>query len=489
MSYPVIYVPGIGQSNIELLDKKNEVVKRAWPVNFETKDIMKLVKAPLMKMLLLRRDAGFSDALEDIAEEWAFALRLDSNGKAVENLRLIKYEKSYAECEENEKNYINKMVRVDDIVDAVGAENIFYFSYNSFGNLFDAADDLDEFIAFVLNKTGAERVNLISISLGGVVTNAYLYRYGEKNLIHRVVNLVAGLDGSVVISDLLSNNLDMSNVNSVLSLIGGGSFEDIKPMLGILPAGIIDTCIEKIYDKLMDLVALKSTVMLGSVPADKYDIVAEKVFADGALPEIKKQADEFMTLHKNRDEIYRRLEENGTEIYALCGYGIEFLKILGSANKNGDGMAHVESASMGATAADINSQLDSFNEKYVSPDKSIDASTCFNPDRVWFFKNQKHGGIKFNDVALDIVGKLVSDDTFNSVNSDENYPQFNNARSAGRVKKYIEKAEEKLNGYCENSDELEKAVHDAEKFLENTIVPECGDAVVIAKLKGALGEK
>ena len=58
----------------------------------------------------------------------------------------------------NEKNYINKMVRVDDIVDAVGAENIFYFSYNSFGNL-DAADDLMNLV--VLNKTGAERVNLI----------------------------------------------------------------------------------------------------------------------------------------------------------------------------------------------------------------------------------------------------------------------------------------------------------------------------------------
>ena len=60
------------------------------------------------------------------------------------------------------------------------------------------------------------------------------------------MNLVAGLDGSVVISDLLSNNLDMSNVNSVL--FGGGSLKT-KPMPEYFRRVLL-ILYRKIYDKL-----------------------------------------------------------------------------------------------------------------------------------------------------------------------------------------------------------------------------------------------
>ena len=48
---PCIVLPGIGQSKVELLDKKGEKVKMAWPLDVNGDALLGSLKGSLMKMM------------------------------------------------------------------------------------------------------------------------------------------------------------------------------------------------------------------------------------------------------------------------------------------------------------------------------------------------------------------------------------------------------------------------------------------------------
>ena len=66
---PTVIIPGIGQSLVKLLDAQGNEVKNAWPLSFDKERAIAEIKAPLAKMMLLRRDAGFSDAVARLVKE------------------------------------------------------------------------------------------------------------------------------------------------------------------------------------------------------------------------------------------------------------------------------------------------------------------------------------------------------------------------------------------------------------------------------------
>ena len=96
-------------------------------------------------------------------------------------------------------------------------------------------------------------------------------------------------------------------------------------------------------------------------------------------------------------------------------------------------MINVESASMCATVAPLGKKLDKEPDgDFISPDGTVDASTSLLPDRVWYFKNQQHDNTAYNDTALEIASKVLSDDSFTSVYSDKSLPRYGNAQDNGK---------------------------------------------------------
>ena len=92
-------------------------------------------------------------------------------------------------------------------------------------------------------------------------------------------------------------------------------------------------------------------------------------------------------------------------------------------------MINVESASMGATAAPLGQKLGKEPDgNFISPDGTVDASTSLLPDRVWYFRNQQHDTTAYNDTALEIASRVLSDDSFTSVYSDKSLPRYGNAQ-------------------------------------------------------------
>ena len=68
---PCVILPGIGQSKVELIGKKGEKIKMAWPIDVDGEALMNELKGPLMKMMLFRKDAGFSDKVASILKDIA----------------------------------------------------------------------------------------------------------------------------------------------------------------------------------------------------------------------------------------------------------------------------------------------------------------------------------------------------------------------------------------------------------------------------------
>ena len=60
--YPVVIVPGIGQSKVVEVNEAGEALRTVWPLSFDTGALIDKMKGPFMKMMLFRRDGGFSDA-------------------------------------------------------------------------------------------------------------------------------------------------------------------------------------------------------------------------------------------------------------------------------------------------------------------------------------------------------------------------------------------------------------------------------------------
>ena len=67
-----------------------------------------------------------------------------------------------------------------------------------------------------------------------------------------------------------------------------------------------------------------------------------------------------------------------------------------------------------------------------APDRTVDASKGFLPDTTWYFKDQFHDATAYNDTALEIAKRVLSDDDFKDIFSDAALPQFGVAQDNRR---------------------------------------------------------
>ena len=112
-----------------------------------------------------------------------------------------------------------------------------------------------------------------------------------------------------------------------------------------------------------------------------------------------------------------QLKSEGVDFFAVVGYNLQLLPIAAADTASSDSMINVESASMGATAAPLGQKLGK------EPD-----GTFISPDGVWYFRNQQHDNTAYNDTALEIASRVLSDDSFTSVYSDKSLPRYGNAQ-------------------------------------------------------------
>lgn len=421
--YPTIVVPGIGQSRTDMIDEHGKKIKRAWPLDVDTKALVKKLAPSAVRMMMTRLDLGFSKALYNAIGEALEPLKCDRHGRPKNRLRVYTFDKPLSECSEDEKHFIGRMIPYRFFTDKIGEENLYYFAFNPFGCAEDTVDALRDFVVFVKERTGAEKVNLISISLGGTLVTQYLSQYGHHEDINRLIGIVSAFDGSTTVSTILENTLPLEKFSDLIcELFGKDTGEKVAAVFAKLPERLAKQYKDVVFDALRDHLLLHNTTMWGAVPSGDYKRLRDALLTTDDLKHIRAYSDKAFSVRNDFKKFVSDAAENGIEIFSLCGYSLPMF--VSGTDDNSDGIVHVDSCAMGKVSCPIGKTFEPSYGSVLSDDRQIDASKSAISDRVWFFKNMGHEQCAKEERLLNLAAKLLFDDSIKNVNSSDEFPQF-----------------------------------------------------------------
>jgi|GEM_PF-1343125 len=364
--------------------------------------------------------------------------------------------------------YITSQIDMKEYCELVGYENVYYFSYESFGDTYDIARRLNDYIEHVVKaQTGAEKVNLVFISLGGTISTAYFDLYArteEMDEINKVVFANSAVDGSYLLSDILNRNFNLYNKDYICTELLPELFTMRYEMsktyewAGWLAGIFLRALPEKWFFKLVDSAAegMKESVcknlvancptMWSLVPNAEYAELAAEYLADPAHSALKEKTDRFYRAQSANSATFPWIIENtDTKIFAVCGYGLNLPSPAGSHFMSSDFVIHASSQSLGGTFADAGKTLSAEylagvrDMSYVSPDKSADLSTSCIRDYVWLIKGQSHLDLQAGlDSIIHMCVQIAYDDRITDARvNNGGFPQFNEYRDTKAIRKML----------------------------------------------------
>lgn len=515
---PVIIVHGMSQNNTYLLDENGEWIPdetgyvTAWPLEI---DVMPLVQRALPNMLLsivTKRDMGLTEAMYEGTYNALSLIEKDNNGKYINDVEVPCYEMPMSELPEAVREEYFTFLPIQELCEIVGADNVYYFGYDSLGDVMHETEKLHHYIHdVVLPKSPNGQVKLCHISLGGTIAINYLETYPEDyELIRKMVFVIPAIDGSDIIGDLYTGNLSVFYDNNTLyedllvTLLGETPLAYLlNIVLRILPEDVLKSALSGLANGLVDIAALRSTMIWALCPTDYYE-EAKSLWLEGNddLAGILADVEYFMNARANFEENLFKLRDTGCEIFNLACYDMNLFPICKEyRTKNADRVIHAESPAMGATFADLGTTLGENYEavgtycsdpthNHLSPDGVVDATTGLLPCTTWYFKAQAHEQLPENDVALGLAIRAMADDNMHDVYSNPAYPQFNEGRLTYNARNNLifwERAD-KSNISAEKTAAVEAAAAKIEALLGETIVDQAAWNAADAELEKALVE-
>lgn len=329
-------------------------------------------------------------------------------------------------------------------------ERTYEFHYDWRLDPIELADQLNDYIEGVKSATGSSKVSVLAKCLGCNVLLSYIDKYSTDSLQGVGIDVATSM-GADFLSGMLSGKfgidgnaisrlaIDLTErddkYNDVFRFIT--STIDLLSNTGVLDK-MTDSAREAIYVKIeygvISALAL-STFMTypcywALVTLEDFDTALNYVFG----PEGSEKREEYAgliekitvyneTIKKNVLPIMKSLETNGVNVGVVAKYGIQMVPTLKDGSLIGDEYVSTYRASLGATTANIYTTLSEEYiaqqkakglERYISPDKQVDASTCLFPDYTWFFKGAPHG--HYSTPETDILMTVMDADTQLTIN-------------------------------------------------------------------------
>ncbi len=332
------------------------------------------------------------------------------------------------------------------------------------------ADQLNEFITAVKQKTGVSKVHLWGRCAGTGIVSAYLMKYEQPRNYEGVASVVlldgamngigymdALFSGNVVLPTDASDRFIRTYKPEEISLGEEGS--DMAELVGFLmdlaqllhetgSFRLATIPVQKLYDQLKDILIAKLAkqwwaICLGHVAAvnEHFEDYITYIFAEEGDTEkyanIISQAREYHeTVQLHLNELLLEANAAGVPVNIIGEYGFQQYPLYEDAELIGEHQTGLREQSFGATVSTVEGTLSEKyvnrraaegKGKYISPDRQIDASTCLFPDNTWFVKNADH-------TYPDAINRLMA--TLNlhpdaTVDTLEGYGQFMNWRKEG----------------------------------------------------------
>ena len=526
--YPTVIIPGISQSVSYLADENGDPAVNSngeelsgGLLILDSTQILPAVinnlAAPLATALITQNDndGKFQDAVYSTVKQLFSIQSSDKNGNPVNNLKTIEYSvdgvpTSVAAMTQDDRDYFYRMIPMTRIKDDVGEDNLYLYAFPLIGDPMESARGLDDYIQRIKADKGVDKVNVVTISLGGTILTAYLELFKDTGYpdINRVVNVVACLQGTDVMGDFYLRSWNLEDefffhefLPMVMEETAG------SPALGyliniaikIFPKQVVYSLLSGAVEGILDSLMLNCPQFWAMIPEDRFEDAKAKysyIWEDAEYAQLAAKIDAFHVAASNLVDNFGTLMDDGVLVHSVAGYGLDysaqdycfFAAMKSSLTTNSDAIIDIDSTTLGATYAPAGEILPDdilfADDAIISPDGSIDISTCAFPENVWLFEGQHHE-VGRNDVVISLIGKLITGEIKSVNDMSDEYPQFNGNRNTRKITRwYLEEAEEVL--FAEDQSmyapedlvELQAAYDEANALLENTICdPDEADAV------------
>jgi len=423
---PVIYVAALGSATVyENPGAENEkALFRPETMPLVTEAVSVIL--PVIPALVAGNFDKFGDALIGFVNSAFGALALDGDGNSKENV--------YAPEEyPTDANH--------------GIEYSYYFGYDFRLDPYTHADRLYKDIQTIKELTGHDKVQLKASSMGGVVTMAYLERYGTED-IETVIFQNCPIQGTAVAGELFCRKFEINKdalLNYALDAIPSLEQDFLQGFLyGLATAlddvgvwslllSMADVIVENLLDRVYDeaLIPIFGTLpgIWSFVPHEYYEEAKTVMVNEETQAGLIEKLDAYhYNVQVNAEEILNEANKD-VKIYIVAGYDIQRTPLVTAHKNTSDGTVDTKYASVGAVTADIRSTLpegytQAVNDghNHISPDFCIDASATALPEQTWFIKDMLHcttheGHDRFYELIL------TSEEQF-YVDTYEEYPQF-----------------------------------------------------------------
>ncbi len=444
-SVPVVALFGDGEAirdeNDNIVFKFSEILNMLGSSDEEengenkiTDAIISILQPFLVEGILQDKWDNYYNALEKEIGELFTEVRYDNNGDCPNNtdisinLRNLMYEKSHTDFKA-----VNGSYYVYD----------YQFWYDWRQDPRETADEFHNYIETIKQTTGCEKVAILAHCLGTTVAMSYIAKYGTDS-IYGIALDGSVIEGAEIISESISGKftLDGNAINRLLfdmNSTGSANISDFVTAsidLAIksgLISSITDAVKATIYHKVVK--GVTSALALSTfftwpgywacVSKDDYENALEYVFGNENSEKrteyaglINKIEGYHNDVRLELDNIYDEIENSGARIAVIGKYGFQIAPICKSADQVSDQYATLTRASLGATTCPsifepfsdeyVEQRRLEGKEKYISPDRMVDASTCRFPDYTWFTKNISHSywhefetALMFNVITAD----------------------------------------------------------------------------------------
>lgn len=503
---PVIVLPGINHSPTYVYDENDEPVmyngnhigSTLLMLNEEALSTNVIIKAvaSVLATIAFQTNVGLDEVAYNLVSDVFKYQRCDENGDHIENLKTQRWNYSLEYMSEEDLEWTYRMVPMQSLVNEIGEDHVYFFTFNLVGDPMDSADDLAEYIEMVKEQTGHDKVSLLPVSLGGTILTAYLDKYGHDDL-DQIVNAVACLDGTDIVADFFAREWRLDDEYLYHEFLEQIFIENadgpaigylINSLLHIVPRSGVDALLTGAMSGILDSLMLNCPQFWAMIPSYRYDALAERYLSD--KPVLKARTDRFQTARLNLKQNILDAVEDGVRVNSISGANFDlgeemytYFNIVASAEKvNSDGIVNLSSTTLGATGAPHDKTLDDIDyekntyctdptHNHVSPDNMVDTSTAILPENTWIFLDQYHE-VGYNDVVLNLAKAILLGEVTDVHDNPEMYPQYNGhcyTQSLRRWKLPDAKKVDQTNLSEEDKTELNAAIAEGEAVLRMTV--------------------
>ena len=389
--------------------------------------------------------AAGAHAIASFGKDLFADLMVDQNGNSLSDVSIPKFYDCGADLDlSDDSKWADTAVGLfRSLTRKYGGENVYLYTFDWRMSPDALADDLNNYFEMVKEKTGAEKLDVAACSMGGMVTTAYIEKYGY-GIFDSLVFFSPALNGVDVVGSAFTGDLTISGqdlTEFLIKKVGGNFFVNaiikVLDFIGIIDgiSGFVNEILadygDIIYDEFLCEVFRTTYGLWGMVP-DEYFDDAVKFFFEGVEDEYAEALDiinnDIKPFVMSTEEIIDEVAASDVKLSFVSHYNNKQLPIYSKAYLHGDGVIESARTSFGATFANYgetltDDQLAGVAAEFISPDGVVNASTARYAESTWIINGAKHVGCKDGSDHTEFAIWLLAQDEQPTVNN-ATYPRF-----------------------------------------------------------------